>query len=55
MLNKVAEFVEVELDEKVKRLTSILEPLLLIVIGGVVGVVVLSIYLPIISSVQALM
>lgn len=55
MLGKVADFVEVELDEKVKRLTSVLEPILLIFVGGVVGVIVLSIYLPIVTAIRIMM
>jgi len=47
--------VEVELDEKVKRLTSVLEPILLIFVGGVVGVIVLSIYLPIVTAIRIMM
>jgi len=55
MLGKVADFVEVELDEKVRRLTSVLEPILLIFVGGVVGVIVLSIYLPIVTAIRIMM
>lgn len=55
MLEKAADFVEVELDEKVKRLTSVLEPILLIFVGSVVGIIVLSIYLPIVTAIQAML
>jgi type IV pilus assembly protein PilC len=54
MLNKVADWFEMELDEKVKRLTSILEPLLIIFVGGVVALVVFAVFQPIVSAIQAL-
>jgi type IV pilus assembly protein PilC len=55
MLGKAADLVEVELDEKVKRLTFVLEPILLIFVGGAVGIIVLSIYLPIVTTIRAMM
>jgi type IV pilus assembly protein PilC len=45
-LEKVAEFYEDEVEASVKALTSILEPIMIIVIGAVVGFVVISMYLP---------
>ncbi len=49
MLTKVADFYEAEVDAKVKALTSLVEPLLIVFIGGVVGFIVISMYLPIFS------
>jgi type IV pilus assembly protein PilC len=49
MLSKVADFYEAEVDAKVKALTSLVEPLLICFIGGVVGFIVVSMYLPIFS------
>ncbi len=49
MLNKIADWYEVELEEKIKRLTSIIEPILVVVVGGIVAFVALSIFFPIIS------
>jgi type IV pilus assembly protein PilC len=49
MLSKVADFYEAEVDAKVKALTSLVEPLLICFIGGVVGFIVISMYLPIFS------
>jgi type IV pilus assembly protein PilC len=46
MLEKIADFYEAEVDAKVKALTAILEPLLICVVGGVVGFIVISMYLP---------
>jgi type IV pilus assembly protein PilC len=45
-LSKVAEFYEAEVDAAVKSLTSILEPVMIVVIGAIVGFVVISMYLP---------
>jgi type IV pilus assembly protein PilC len=46
MLDKVAEFYEDHVEASVKALTSILEPVMIIVIGGIVGFIVISMYLP---------
>jgi type IV pilus assembly protein PilC len=46
MLDKVAEFYEDQVEASVKALTSILEPIMIIVIGSIVGFVVISMYLP---------
>jgi type IV pilus assembly protein PilC len=46
MLGKIAEFYESEVDATIKALTSIIEPLMIIVVGGIVGVIVISMYLP---------
>lgn len=46
MLSKVADFYEDEVDAAVKALMSILEPVLIVVIGGAVGFIVISMYLP---------
>ncbi len=47
MLNKVAEYFEREVDEAVDALASMLEPLIMVVLGGIIGTIVVSIYLPI--------
>ncbi len=47
MLNKIADFYEDEVNAAVKSLTSILEPILMLGVGAVVGLVVISMYLPI--------
>jgi type IV pilus assembly protein PilC len=46
MLAKVADFYESEVEAAVKALTSILEPAMIILVGGIVGVIVISMYLP---------
>jgi type IV pilus assembly protein PilC len=47
MLGKIADFYEDEVNAAVKSLTSILEPILMLFVGGLVGLVVISMYLPI--------
>ena len=46
MLERVAEFYEDQVEASVKALTSILEPIMIIVIGSIVGFIVISMYLP---------
>jgi type IV pilus assembly protein PilC len=46
MLDRVAEFYEDQVEASVKALTSILEPIMIILIGGIVGFIVISMYLP---------
>jgi type IV pilus assembly protein PilC len=46
MLTKIADFYEAEVDAKIKALTSLLEPLMIVFVGGIVGVIVISMYLP---------
>jgi type IV pilus assembly protein PilC len=47
MLSKVADFFEEEVDNAVDALSSLLEPLIMVVIGGLVGSLVVAMYLPI--------
>jgi type IV pilus assembly protein PilC len=47
MLQKVADFYEDEVSAAVKSLTSIIEPIMMIGVGAIVGVVVIGMYLPI--------
>ncbi|HYH53147.1 MAG TPA: type II secretion system F family protein [Solirubrobacterales bacterium] len=49
MLSKIADFYEAEVDATVKALTSLIEPILIVFIGAVVGFIVISMYLPIFS------
>jgi type IV pilus assembly protein PilC len=46
MLTKVADFYETEVEAAVKAITSILEPAMIIIVGGMVGFIVISMYLP---------
>jgi len=52
MLGKLADFYDEEVDASVAALLSILEPVLLILVGGMVGSLVVSMYLPIFSLMQ---
>jgi type IV pilus assembly protein PilC len=52
MLDKVADFYEDRVAASVKALTSILEPIMIIVIGGIVGFIVISMYLPLFTVYQ---
>jgi type IV pilus assembly protein PilC len=52
MLSKLADFYDEEVDASVSSLLSIMEPVLLIVVGGMVGSLVISMYLPIFSLMQ---
>lgn len=47
MLNQVADYYEEEVDNKVDALTSLMEPIIIVVLGALVGGVVVSMYLPI--------
>lgn len=47
MLGKAAEFYEDEVDEMVKGLSSLMEPLIIVVLGVLIGGIVVSMYLPI--------
>ena len=46
LLQKVADFFEAEVQRTVDSLTSMLEPLLIVVLGSAVGSMVISLYLP---------
>jgi type IV pilus assembly protein PilC len=46
LLMKVSEFYEEEVQRTVDALTSLLEPLLIVILGGAVGAMVISLYLP---------
>jgi len=53
MLSKIADFYEEEVDVAVGNLTSLLEPLLMVFLGLVIGGVVISMYLPIFNMASA--
>jgi type IV pilus assembly protein PilC len=46
MLSKVADFYEDEVDASVQALTSIIEPLMMVGVGVMVGIIIISMYLP---------
>ncbi len=47
MLTKISDFYEAEVDAKVKALTSLIEPIMIVFVGSIVGFIVISMYLPI--------
>jgi type IV pilus assembly protein PilC len=49
MMSKIADFYEAEVDAKVKALTALIEPLMIVFVGGMVGFIVVSMYLPLLS------
>ena len=53
MLNKIADFYDKEVDAAVDALTSMLEPLLMLFLGGSIGGIVVAMYLPIFSMAGA--
>ena len=55
VLMKVADWYDAELDEQIKALTSIIEPVLIVFIGTAVGFVVGAIFIPLIQSMQHFM
>lgn len=46
MLSKIADFFEEEVDLQIKGLTSLIEPLMILFVGGAVGVIIIAVYLP---------
>jgi type IV pilus assembly protein PilC len=46
MLSKIADFYEDEVDSAIASLTSIIEPLMMIAVGVVVGIIIIAMYLP---------
>ncbi len=54
MLNKVADYYDMETEYSIKRITSLLEPIFLVIIGGMVGFIFASILLPIFQMVKTL-
>jgi type IV pilus assembly protein PilC len=49
MMSKVADFYEAEVDAKVKALTALIEPIMIVFVGGMVGFIVIAMYLPMFS------
>jgi type IV pilus assembly protein PilC len=54
MLNKVAEAYEREVDDTVKGLTSLIEPLLIVFLGIIIGFIVIALYLPLFNIVNVI-
>jgi type IV pilus assembly protein PilC len=53
MLSKVADFYEDEVDNSVAALTSLMEPVMIAMLGGIIGFIVIAMYLPIFGLAEA--
>ncbi len=54
LLYKISEFYEMSVDYSVKKMTSILEPIMLVVIGGIVAFIFASVLLPIFNMIRTI-
>lgn len=54
MLTKVADFYEDEVDAALESLTAAIEPLMIVVLGGMVGFIVISMFMPLLSIISNL-
>lgn len=54
MLSKIADFYEDEVDQAVASLTSLLEPMMMVFLGVVIGFIVIAMYLPIFTMASAI-
>ena len=54
MLNKIADFYDMTIDYAIKKLTTIIEPVFLLIMGGMVGLIMASMLLPIFDMVKTL-
>jgi type IV pilus assembly protein PilC len=49
MLGKVADFYDQEVESTTEQLTSLIEPLMIVVLGGLIGGMIVALYMPIFS------
>jgi type IV pilus assembly protein PilC len=54
MLYKIADFYDEEVDTLVKSLISLLEPIMIVVLGFIIGAIVISLFLPLIKLLEGL-
>lgn len=52
MLEKIADFYDTEVDNAVEGLTALMEPVFIVVLGGIVGTIVVAMYLPIFDIIK---
>ncbi len=55
MMNKVADWYDLELDQKVSQLTALLEPFIIVFVGGIVALVALAVFMPIVGAIQTML
>ena len=53
MLNKIADFYDDEVDTAVPALTAMIEPIMMVFLGGIVGGMLIAMYLPIFKIAEA--
>ena len=53
MFGKIAAWYESELSEKVKRLSSILEPVMVVIVGAAVGLMAVAVFMPVVTAINA--
>ncbi|HJZ56932.1 MAG TPA: type II secretion system F family protein, partial [Gemmataceae bacterium] len=54
MLYKIADFYDEEVDTAVKSLISLLEPIMIVILGGIIGTIVIALFLPMIGLLEGL-
>ena len=54
MLNKIADVYDEEVDVLVESLISLLEPLMIVVLGGIVGTIVIAMFMPLLALIEGL-
>jgi type IV pilus assembly protein PilC len=54
MLGKIADFYDEEVDTAVDALTSLIEPIMILFLGGTIGTLVIAMYLPIFTLASAI-
>ena len=54
MLEKIADFYDDEVDQAVDNLTAAIEPLMMVFLGGMIGGLVIAMYLPVFSMASAI-
>jgi type IV pilus assembly protein PilC len=47
LLGKIADFYDQEVDEAIDGMTAMMEPLIMVVLGGIIGTVMMAMYMPI--------
>ena len=52
MLSKIVDFYDDEVDSAVESLTALMEPVFIVVIGGIIGAIVVAMYLPIFNVIN---
>jgi len=52
MLEKLSDYYDIEIDTTIRGMASLIEPLLIVIIGGIIGTIVISLYLPIFNLVN---